>query len=455
MRTKNMLVVSVVIFTSLFSACNKIEEDAWTPIQTKVENKFMGILAALPQGGYKNLIVRDVADGRIVLSIPQLNKKRIIMLPKGSYEFSADNAEKATLKLDDDCIINYAGRTFKTEAFDKPPVIAFRSGQQGWDRRSPLTEGIQYYLTIFDIDNLSGLPSAYSAAITGKGNITLSSNKENNRIISGSGISFTQGKYTVTATGSSLGTINYNFEVIPQPPFDLEINSKWNGKNLEFADMVAYKSSAFLPDVIPRNDDGSGKTSFTSFDYANTANVIRVNGNRFLDTNDRGRIVIPKVYNDDGIILFVLGTDNNDEYVFTYSFTARRSENPKSVSWDKIPAKGKDFSIDVPVDKNSLASWDLINNFSVSFFYKLGKPATIPSQTVLSGNSGFIEIKNIRYRRQTDDTITCFVDLPNISKVSHLNYLIRVEDADQGVFIMNNTSNENSQAPQPLRRQDN
>jgi hypothetical protein len=451
---KNLPVVFAIFFVSLFSACTKESEDSWMPVQAKVENEFMGILATFPQGGYKNLVIRDASDGRIVLGLPQLNKKRIIMLPKGSYEFSADNAVKAILVLDDDCIINYTSRTFNIKSFDKPPAIAFRSGQQGWDRRSPLTEGNQYYLTILDLDNLDGLSSAYNAEIIGKGNVTLSSNKENNRIISDSGMAFTRGTYTVTVSGGSLGTINYNFKVEPLPPFDLAINNKWNGKNLEYADIVAYKSSDSLPAVIPRNDDGSGKISFTAFDYANTANVIRINEERFLSTGETGKIIFPKVNDDDRIILFVLGVNNNDD-VYTYSFTSKRNENPKTISWDKIPTKGKNFYIEIPVDKNSLQDWDGIDNFSVSFFYKLGKPATIPNQMALSGNGGFIEIKNIGYRRQTDDSITCFVDLPNVSKASHFNYLVRVQDAVEGIFIMNNTSDENSQVPQSLHKQDN
>jgi hypothetical protein len=399
------------------------------------------------------MVVRDAGSQRIVLSLPRVSDKRIIILPRGSYEFSADNAAKTVLDLQNDCRIVFSGRAFKGEALKEPPVIAFRRSPQGVNSSIPLIEGVPYFLAVLDMDDLNNrLPiGSYTAAISGKGNVELNGVKENNYIISKSAYTFVRGSYTVTVTGSAAQINPFRFRVEPRPPFTLTITNIWNGKPLQFADIAGYKSNARLNPVLPRNDNGKSPISYTSFDYSNRGAVLRPAGES--NTGADGKISFPGISHDDRVVLVVMGVNPADD-VYTHTIIADEGRRNLTVSWDRIPAKGRNFQIEAPVDRNSFNSWDRIDNFSVSFLYKPGTPATIPIQTVLNGNSGFNEIKGISYRRETENSITCFVDLQNISKVSQFNYLITVKDVSLGTFAMNNTSAEISRVPQPLRKQE-
>ena len=454
-----------IVCALLLTACGREQpRKAYVPPRVNLSNEFMGIVSPPNNGSLRNFTITDDA-GRSVLDIPELSKNKIIVLPKGKYEFSADNvAESKVFDLTEDCKIVSTARTFTQNPLVKPPAISFRGSR--WDMLGPLTEGASYYLTILDLDNMNEPADSYTATIRGVGNIPLNVNKDNNRIVSRNAHSFSRGTYdvTVSVNGDSSRFASFRFEVRPRPPITLTINNTWGGRPLQYANITVYRVPASVVSpraVMPRSDDGSGALSFNSFDYANNRHIIRSGGNDRFNIGSNGTIVLPGIYENDRIILVAMGVRAADN-VYTNTFTvnsAMYNRRDTTVSWQSIPSKGRNFAVSVPLERRSADALRSANNIDPSFYYRLGNPATIPSQTVLGGN-GFNRARVNDFRRETTDrngvleyTILYNVDLSDISIVSHFNYLASL-DTDVGAFVMNNTSDETSVVPSPIRRQD-
>ena len=448
-NSKAIFGYSICIFVLIMvCSCTQVfKNNRFDGIKAHMSGEFIGIIAP-PQGrSLKNLVVID-SKKRIVVNVPELAQNKIVILSRGDYEFRADGVQSKVFTLQDDCKITSNGKTFTQNSLKAPPAVAFRLGQR-WDIQS-LVEGSSYYLTILDMDNLnSKIPvSSYSAKISGNGitiDVPLNEIKENSRIISAAPHAYTRGSYTVTVSvnGDTKRIPPMRFDVIPKPPFSLTINNIWEGSPLQFADMQCYRSDDSVKQVMTRSD-------FELFVYKNEHNLIRINGERIGSTGENGRSILQNVHDNDRIIIMLPGINSGDD-VYTRTITADESQKTINLAWTNVPSKGNGFSVQVHVEPYSMDSWSGIDNFSVSMYYRLGKPATIPSQTVLAGN-GFSKIDTF-YRRE-DSSIVCFADLSRISKVSHFNYLLRVDDDREGTFMMNNTSDEISTVPEPLRRQD-
>jgi hypothetical protein len=444
---KLFIIICVIINVLFITACNQIRrEQKYIPARVSLSNEFIGIVSPPRNRTLKNFtILTDNTEKRVVLFSSELSQNRIIVLPKGKYEFRADGIQGKAFDLSDDCKIVSNGRTFTQEPLPPPPTISFRGSR--WDMLGPLAEGTSYYLTILDLDNLNEPAGSYKATISGKGDIPLSVNKENNRIISESPYSFTRGTYTVNVSlhNTPLSSPR-TFRVDPRPPFTLTINNTWQGRKLKYANIIAYKAMASTVSpgaVISRGD-------YTAFHYPysnrNNSNVFETN------TGSTGRLTVREVNDGDRIILVAMGVKTGDDDVYTYTIqSADRSRQEMTVSWQSIPSKGRNFVVNVPVHSSAQNSWELIDNFSVSFYYQLGdKP--VPSQIALGGN-GFTRINGIHYSRETDNSIMGIVDLSSVSMVSHINYLLRVDDEKWGAFYSNNTSSDMDD-PQPLRKQE-
>jgi hypothetical protein len=125
-------------------------------------------------------------------NIAEVKQKRLFILPPGDYDFSAEGMRTATIPVDDDCSVTVVSNRFAAEPFSQ---ITFYDGSNYYASR--IVEGRSYWLTILNIENVQ--PSAYTAEITGKGNIPLAPGLSGNRVISAARIPpFTAGKYTVT-----------------------------------------------------------------------------------------------------------------------------------------------------------------------------------------------------------------------------------------------------------------
>jgi hypothetical protein len=441
----NIFFILAVLF--MFSSGSDLKQDVYQPAKINASGEFIGIIVPPKSGGLKNLRIIDNKTKRIVLYISELTQNRMCMLSKGDYELQADGVKASIFSFQDDCKISSDGKIFKQEALKAPPAVAFRLGQRE-NITGPLDERFSYYLTILDMQNLDEIipVSAYSATITGNGknmNIVLNKTRENNRIISEQGIRLSMGTYhvNISVNGDTKRIPPLKFNVIPEGPFTLTVNNKWNGMPLEYADVQCYFSGATLRPVLSRNE-------FDAFVYANENNLIKIGGERIVSTGGDGKLVIPGVHNNDRIIFMLPGINAGDD-VYTQTRIASSSSNPVDISWNNVPSKGSAFLIQAGIEPNSLESWLNIDNFSVSMFYKVERPATKPNSDVLG--DGFTEAQ-AKYKRENDDTIDCFVDLSKISKVSHFNYLIRVKDQVEGVFIMDNTADEINKSPR-LRKE--
>jgi hypothetical protein len=432
----------------IFSCGQTDRQDTYNPVQTNVAGEFTGIIVP-PGSGFRNLVIIDKQTKRVVFDMPELTQNRLVMLPKGNYELRADGVKASLFNFQDDCKISSDGKTFRQEALKAPPALAFRSGQRE-NITGPLVEDFSYYLTILDMANLDEkIPvSVYSAVVTGNGinkDIPLNGIRENGRIISEQPNIFKRGSYqvTVSVNGDTKKIPPLRFNVNPKPPFNLTVTNLWNGEPLQYADVQCYISNAALKPVLSRRE-------FDTFVYANENNLIRINDERIVSTGSDGRLVISSIHDNDRIIFLLRGI-NADDDVYTQTITASDSRKQIAVSWTNVPSKGVAFLVQAGIEANSLDSWlNTGKDISVSMFYRVGRPATIPYRTVLQGN-GFKELA-AKYRRDSDNTIECFVDLSGISKASHFNYLIRVEAGNEGVFIMDNTADEISKSPQ-LRKE--
>jgi hypothetical protein len=441
-----VMTCAAVMYGLIFSSCGKSGEVSYKPVQPKIENEFFGIIVP-PKDGYKNLLVRD-ADGRVVLSLPQLNRKRIIILPKGSYEFSAANTNNAVLDLMDDCRIIIANRTFKAEPILPPPAIAFRSGN-AWDL-TEITQDGSYHLTILDLDDLGLSPGAYKAAIS-KGGVVLYrdisfSGKENNRVLSDQTFSFSEfGVYNVSVTVSgSTNKIKPSAFTVRELIFDpLVIKNIWNKKPLQYAKVQSFK----ILGAAEKDINGE----LTPQEYRNTAarladaqSRILFQGNIEGNTGANGIIEIPNVRGNERIVIAMMNTMSKDKI---YVRTIRARQKTEELDW-KIPSKEEDRPFIVKIRGRDGGTWAGVEEdaIEVSMYYKPDIPATnISRQDVLDRNT-FEKINTFRKEKLSDDEFRAYFDLRDLCIATNINWLLELE-TNKGPFYMLNVVDEITDKP--------
>jgi hypothetical protein len=184
---------AVLVSVLLLGACTQEQKPVYQPVSVDMRKQSeLMVLLVPPQNGLRNFLILDNASRRIMANIAEVKQKRLVILPPGDYDFSAEDVRTATLPIDDDCSVTIVSNRFVAEPFSQ---ITFYDGSNYYASR--IVEGRSYWLTILNIENVQ--PSAYTAEITGKGNIPLAPGLSGNRVISAARIPpFTAGRYTVT-----------------------------------------------------------------------------------------------------------------------------------------------------------------------------------------------------------------------------------------------------------------
>lgn len=220
----------VLFFILLLGACTQ-RKPVHQPVSVDMRKQSeLMVLLIPPQNGLKNFLIQDGASRRIMASIAEVKQKRLVILPPGDYDFSSEGVRITTLSIDDDCSVTIVSSRFVAEPFSQ---IAFYDGSNYYASR--IVEGRSYWLTILNIENAQ--PSAYTAEITGKGNIALASRLSGSRVISAARISsFTAGKYTVT------GAINGDASKIEPMEFTV-VDNDTAGPVLDKSGGYYYRSS--------------------------------------------------------------------------------------------------------------------------------------------------------------------------------------------------------------------
>jgi hypothetical protein len=221
---------SVLAFILLFGACTEGQKPVHQPVSVDMRKQSeLMVLLIPPQNGLKNFLIQDNASRRIMASIAEVKQKRLLILPPGDYDLSAEGVRIATLSIDDDCSVTIVSNRFVAESFSQ---IAFYDESNYYASR--IVEGRSYWLTILNIENVP--PSTYTAEIAGKGNILLASRLSGNRVISAARISpFTAGKYTVT------GAVNGDASKIEPKEFTV-IDNDTAGPVLDKGGRYYYRS---------------------------------------------------------------------------------------------------------------------------------------------------------------------------------------------------------------------
>jgi hypothetical protein len=442
-NNKTSKVILLTLFIIVYFSCTQENSEAYKPVRMRVNNECVVVIVP-PRAGIKNLTLINTTTGRIVFNLPELIRNRIIMIPKGDYEFSAMGIKKEVFKFGDDCKITSDGKTFTQSALKVPPAIAFYNGQI-WNMESPIREDAAYYLTILDLDNLDMLVSAYTMKITGNGlnlNIPLDAVRKNNRVISEKTYAFKQGNYkvTVSVNGNSKQIPDFSFTVAPKPATPRTVNNQWGGSPLKYATIQAFKTTA--PISSPR----MSQMDYSNFAYANEANCILIGGRIRGNTGDDGQFVIPGIRGGDRLVFAILGISTNDEV----SLIARTADDSPNINlvWPKstLPDKGEYRGFTAEVEPGAIDRWERIEsagNYRVSMYYHLGPPANIARNIVLSG-SDFQEIST-ESAKFDGNRITCFFNLSDLCKATNINYLLKVESDTAGIFMMRNTAAEGAQ----------
>jgi hypothetical protein len=222
---------AVLAFVLLFGACTQEQKPVYQPVSVDMRKQSeLMLLLIPPKNGLRNFLIQNNASRRIMANIAEVKQKRLIILPPGDYDFSAEGLRTATIFVDDDCSVTIVSNRFVAEPFSQ---ITFYDGSNYYASR--IVEGRAYWLTILNIENLQ--PSAYTMEITGKGNIPLASKLSGNRVISAAKISpFTAGKYTVT------GTVNGDTSKIEPKEFTV-VDNDTEGPVLDKSGRYYYRSS--------------------------------------------------------------------------------------------------------------------------------------------------------------------------------------------------------------------
>jgi hypothetical protein len=232
-------VFAVVFIAALALSCCKGK----APVVTAdMQNELM-ILVTPPKAGLENLMIRDTASRRILVSLRELKKNRIFLLPPGTYDISAAGFSSEGILLDSDCGIAVQGRSFLVAPFSQ---IAFSDGTSFFGRN--IYEGRSYYLSILDLDKQQ--PAAYKAEIDGK-NIPLAARLTGNRVTSASRISFPIGKITVNVT------VNGDPSKVEPREFSV-LDNDTEGPVLDKSAKYYYRSSRITPPLSFFMTDASG-----------------------------------------------------------------------------------------------------------------------------------------------------------------------------------------------------
>jgi hypothetical protein len=186
------------------------------------------------------------------------------------------------------------------------------------------------------------------------------------------------------------------------------------------------------------------KEDFDAFVYSNGNNAILINGSTTASTGRDGKIAINGVHDNDSVMIFLKGV-MPDDTIYVKSITVDEDNPNMRISWESVPDKGRNFDFEISIDSSALNSWSRIDDFSVFLYYKVGNPATIRRQTVLS-DSSWSRI-DAGFRRESDSRIAVFADFSRICKAAHINYLVVVDDENEGRFSMINTADEISIRP--------
>jgi hypothetical protein len=237
---------AVLAFILLLGACTQEQKPVYPPVSVDMQKQSeLMILLVPPQNGLINFLIQDNASRRIIANIAEVKQKRLVILPPGDYDFSAEGMSTATIPIDDDCSVTIVSNRFVAESFSQ---ITFYDGSNYYASR--IVEGRQYWLTVLNIENLQ--PSAYTMEITGKGNIPLASKLSGNRIISAAKIpSFTAGKYTVT------GAVNGDASKIEPKEFTV-VDNDIAGPVLNKSGKYYYRSSGVTKPLTFVLTDPSG-----------------------------------------------------------------------------------------------------------------------------------------------------------------------------------------------------
>jgi hypothetical protein len=222
---------AVLVFVLLLGACTQEQKPVHQPVSVDMRKQSELMVPLIPpQNGLRNFLIRDNASRRIMANIAEVKQKRLVILPPGDYDFSAEGVRTATLPVDDDCSVTLVSSRFAAEPFSQ---ITFYDGSNYYASR--IIEGRSYWLTILNIENVQ--PSAYTAEITGKGNIPLAPGLSGNRVISAARIQpFTAGRYTVT------GAVNGDVSKIEPQEFTV-VDNDTEGPALNKSGKYYYRSS--------------------------------------------------------------------------------------------------------------------------------------------------------------------------------------------------------------------
>jgi hypothetical protein len=412
-------------------------------LDDKLATEAFIIIQPPAKGSFEKLQISDNTSGNILFEGQNITTKRIVVIPTGEYtvaRYDGKNTIKNKITIKEQPgVLTLSGSNIVFNEIKDPPAIAFMRGDR-WDLTT-ITEGTSYYLTLFDKDNLDTLPvGAYNNVhISGPGinkDIELAAATQNTRYISADALTFAQGTLTVTANLQG-NTKTQRITVVPKPPFVLTVTNTWNGRPLQYANVQFFRSTAKLAPQIT-------KTEFDTFTYNNRNNTVFINGGEVASSGSEGKITLRELHDKDSLLVFIKGVMPNDP-IYVKSIVVDENNPNMRLSWDNIPSKGRNFDFEASIDYSASNSWARIDNFTVSFYYKAGSPATIRKQTVLS-DSGWTVI-NANFRREGDNRITVFADLDRICKVSHFNYLLVVNDEYEGKFSMANTADEISIQP--------
>jgi hypothetical protein len=221
---------AVLAFILLLGACTQEQNPVYQLVSADMRKQSeLMVLLIPPRNGLKNFLIQDNVSRRIMTNIAEVNQKRLLILPPGDYDFSAEGVRTATLPIDDDCGITIVSNRFVAEPFSQ---ITFYDGSNYYASR--IVEGRSYWLTILNIENVQ--PSAYTMEISGKGNIPLASRLSGNRVMSAARIPpFTAGRYTVT------GAVNGDASKIELKEFTV-VDNDTEGPVLDKSGKYYYRS---------------------------------------------------------------------------------------------------------------------------------------------------------------------------------------------------------------------
>jgi len=462
MRGRNLITkilfpgIAFVIFSySLFAQNN------YKPAVVNVDNEVMCIVESSSKKILSNFTVYDIANNRIVTSLPSLDQKRIFVFNKGEYKISADGIS-GTLDLQEDCKIIASGSLFKKEALKQPASILFRRNNN-FLTTNEIIERREYYLAIYDLDNLSLPASAYKAEIDGIGNIPLNIVKDNNRIISEKPLpafAVRKDPYVVTVSVSG-GTPKKLSFYVREYRFDITVKNLWRGKPLQFGEMEYFRSpsNVNITSLLHKEQDGYLYINDNIYmDISRRAGVESKgpNGETYISTGSSGIIELKDVKQGEQIVLALSGypyidpDGKNQLHWYIQILNPTENKLNMDVTWN-IPSKGEKRTFQAYANQDS--TWDdVINdimdgdkNCEVILYYQAGlRSSKISKREAISS---FTPVSTFQREINDEKLLISWFNLGNICVATQLNYLIKL-DSPHGTYIMGNVTYESSSRPQ-------